>query len=217
MFDLSILSPLKLEDEAIEYVSNARNLGIVFNRLLTWNDHINSAIGKVYGSLRALQVTRSFVPTKTKLLLAKTLLLPIILYGCEIFCNLDSSTSRKLNVAYNNIARYIYNLRRFDHVSSFAVRISGCSLDNLLNFRSLSYLHEIIQTKQPDYLHGKLNFPHSTRSFTFIIPRYNYLITERQFFVHVIRLWNSLPIAMRSVRSTRRLFKCLLFNYLANY
>lgn len=216
VFDLSVLRPLNLENEGIEYVNSARNLGMIFNRTLTWNDHLTKVIGKIYGSLRVLQVTRSFIPTKTKLLLAKTLLLPIMLYGCEIFCNLDSATNRKLNVAYNNIARYVYNLRRYDHVSSFAVRISGCSLDNLLNFRSLSYLHEIIQTKQPDYLHGKLNFPHSTRSFALILPRYNFLITERQFFVHVIRLWNSLPISMRSVRSTRR-FKCLLFNYLANH
>ena len=54
---------------------------------------------------------------KTRILIAKTYLIPYLLYGCELFGNSNSSSRRKLNVLFNNIATYVYNLGRYDHVS----------------------------------------------------------------------------------------------------
>ena len=40
--------------------------------------------------------------------LPKTFLIPVLLYQSEIFANWDTHDRRKLNLAYNNIARYVY-------------------------------------------------------------------------------------------------------------
>ena len=82
-----------------------------FNCNLTWDDHINSLVGLTYIKLRALWSTQLYISLKTRILIAKTYLIPCLLYGCELFGNCDSSSKRKLNVLFNNIARYVCNLR----------------------------------------------------------------------------------------------------------
>lgn len=212
--DVTVVSKAQLAQCPIEWVVSARNLGIVFNRTLSWDTHINTTIGKVYGGLRTLWATQRFLPITTKLMLAKTLLLPVLLYGCEIFFTTDYNSRRKLNVIYNNIARYIFNLKRRDHVSRFSKQISGCTFDNLLKYRSLCLLNGIIHTRQPDYLYDKLEFFQSRRSLMLIQPKYSCVPSERQFFVQVIRLWNSLPPSLRRIGNMNN-FKPSLLMHLA--
>lgn len=130
-------------------------------------------------------------------MLAKSLLVPIIAYGCEICCCVKAITKIRLNVAFNNIIRYVYALKRYDHVSAYAKNILGCSLDQYLKFCTIKCLHRIITSKQPSYLFNKLIFAQSNRSLTLVLPRYYYLCTERQFFVYAIRIWNALPLSIR--------------------
>ena len=63
------------------------------------------------------------------------------MYGCELFGNCDSSSKRKLNVLFNNIARYVYNLRIYDHISMAAMCLYGTTFGNILNIRVLLFLH----------------------------------------------------------------------------
>lgn len=195
--DLSYFPRIYLNNVPIDFVDNAKNLGFIFNRNLTWKDHVNSIVGKVYGALRTLWATKDFTPLKTRKMLAKTLVIPILTYGCEIFCKSDAVSQRKLNVAYNNIARYIYGLGRYDHVSRFSKSIYGMSFDSLLNFRTLLLLFNIIQSHHPSYLYNRLQFSASNRLSQLIVPRFSCLTSEKQFLVNAVRLWNSLPPTVR--------------------
>ena len=95
-------------------------IGVIFNTSLSWNNHIYAAIGKGYGMLRVLWTTQYFTPFKIRMLLAKTYLIPTLFYSCEIFANCDTISNRKINVAYNNIARYVFSTKRFEHISIYS-------------------------------------------------------------------------------------------------
>ena len=118
------------------------NLGTTFNSNLTWDNHVNSLVGS----------TQLYIPSKSRILIAKTYLIPCLLYGCELFGNCDSSSKRKLNVLFNNIARYVYNLRRYVHIAVAAKCLYGLTFDNLLNIHVLLFLHRIINKWIPTYL-----------------------------------------------------------------
>ena len=125
---------------------------------MTWDTHVNSAMGKVYGMLRALRPTQQCLPIHTKMLIAKTCLIPTLLYGCEIFANLDESCYVRLNVTFNNIARYVFNKGRRERISSYSVQIFDLSLKNYLKVRVLIQLHKIVHLREPSYLFEKLRF-----------------------------------------------------------
>ena len=59
----------------------------------------------------------------------------------------DSSNKRKFNILFNNIARYVNNLRRYDHISVAARNLYGVTFDNLLNIHVLLFLHWIAKKK----------------------------------------------------------------------
>ena len=209
IIDTSYFPQIYLNNCAIEFVESVKNLGLTFNKTLSWNTHINQTLGKVYGGLRLLWASHHIMPLKTRLILAKTLLVPLLLFCCEVFSNCDSEHKRKLNVAFNSITRYVYGLRRYDHISSFSKSIYGMSLDNLFKLRTLTMLHNIIQSHQPEYLYNKINFTRSERSCDIIPVRYTFLVSERQFYVHSIRLWNSLPRSVKIISSPTMFGKTL--------
>lgn len=201
---------LKINDTAIEFVRSSKNLGLTFNSDLTWSNHINGVVGRICSMLRNLWTVQVSTPLNIRLLLAKTYLIPVLLYGCELFSHCDSTDMRKLNVAYNNIARYVFNKRRSDSISSFSYQLFNMSFENLLKLRSLLLLHKIINLKQPTYLHDKLRFANSRRGKKLILPRFKYLISERQFFIGTVRLWNQLPTHIQTIFNADRFRKELV-------
>lgn len=210
--DPSIIPKLTLNGLNIVSVDTTKNLGIIFNKNLTWNDHINCTVGRVYGMIRTLWVTQYFTPYRIRILLAKTYLIPTLLYGCELFANCDSTSRQKLNVLYNNIARYIFGLKRSDHISSFSKQIFNLTFDNLLKLRSLLMLHKIIISKEPKYLYERLRFLRSNRSNQLIQLKHTQLNSERQFYINSIRLWNSLPNTLQAITNPVQ-FKSKLSHY----
>ena len=189
---------IELDNDKIELVDKVRNLGVIFNEKLTWSDHINMKIGQVYNMLRSLWMTQSFTPLNIRLQLAKTYLIPCLLYGCEIFVNPDSRTMTALQRLLNNIARYIFNKKKFDHISLYTNKIFGMTIRNVMNFRALILLHKIINSREPNYLYKRITFCHSVRMRSLKHFRFKYSVSEQQFFVYSVRLLNSLPNSLRT-------------------
>ena len=77
-------------------------------------------MGKVYGMIRNLWLVIDSTPFTIRMQLAKTFLIPVLLYGSENFANCDTDDRRKPNLAYNNIARYVFIKGRRDHMSQFS-------------------------------------------------------------------------------------------------
>lgn len=151
----------------------------------------------------------------TRILLAKTLIIPVLTYGCEIYLKCNYVSKRKLNVVFNHIIRYIFGLRRYDRVSSFSSRLLGMSLDKFLQFRTLSLFSDILLTQQPSYLYERVQTAASNRSGQLINPRYSSLVSERQFFVNSTRLWNTLPRQIRRIDNAAQ-FKTQLKSYFSS-
>lgn len=209
----ALLEPdIFLNNQRIELVKTTKNLGIIFNNTLTWYDHINAAAGKLYSMLRTLWKTQYFTPPKIRLLLAKTYLIPTLLYGCEIFGSCDSTSYNKLNVAYNAIIKYVFGLKKYDSISSVAKTLSGVTLSDLLKIRTLILLHKIVYTHEPRYLFDRISFTRSRRSNDLIQISHRTLTSEWQFYIQSIRLWNLLPSNIQFL-SNAMYFKRALFKH----
>lgn len=190
---------LVLNHSVLSRTDTALNLGVVFNEDLSWKNHINTMVGRVQGMLRNLWAVQSCTPLHIRMLLAKTYLVPVLLYGCEIYGNCYSLDFAKLKTAFNNIARYIFQKRYSDRISSFSYKIFNMSFENLLKYKTLIFLQKIITSEEPDYLFERLQFCKSNRGKRIIQFRYKYSISERQFFINAIRLWNNLPNHIQTI------------------
>lgn len=184
---------LKINNSIIEVVKSSKNLGLIFNDELTWTNHINATSGKVYGMLRNLWAVQTSTPLEIRMLLAKTYLIPTLLYGSEIFENCNHSDLQKLKVTYNNIARYVFDKKRNDRISEYSHQLFNITFANYLRYKSLSFLHKIIYTGEPKRLFEKLQFARSNRGRKIIQIRFKTGRSERQFLIPTVRFWNTLP------------------------
>jgi Reverse transcriptase (RNA-dependent DNA polymerase) len=197
----SVLPPVKIGDTIMPYSTKVKNLGVIMNCNLTWNDQISSIVSGVNGALSRLWCTANFTPVETRRKLVVALLLPKFQY-CDILFSQSSVGNRdRLNKCYNSCARYVYNIRSSESISGPAKNITGRTLDQLLEFRICSFFHKIIQQRSPGYLFEKLRFGHSQRTGVLIPPRHNHTSYGNSFFVEGVSLWNSLPSDIRSSRS----------------
>lgn len=202
--DTQSLPKLCIEGLVLPYVSSVKNLGVIFNENLNWGDHIAKTVSKVYGSLRALYKIGNWLPFRIKTMLIKTLLFPIIFYAYPVFCDLDSYSFRKLNVAINRTVRYAYNIGRREHISGYVKAFLGMELQKYLQYKTLTFLFTLKENKVPEYLFQRLQYTSSSeRSRSFVTPISNYTVTQKQFFVYSIRLWNSLPLYIRRSSNIR--------------
>jgi len=96
----------------------------------------------MYGILRQLNDTKTFLSANLKMHIAKTKLTPLLFYGVEVFGNCDATSQHKLLVAFNNyVARYIFNRRGTDRISDATFKIFDIPLKVWIEYKTL-VLHE---------------------------------------------------------------------------
>ena len=203
------LPKVKVNGDEISYVPKIRNLGIIFNEKLTWNDHVDEMCKKISFGLRKLWTCSHFTPTEIRRRLILALILPLFTYGDVVFSlSLNSACQHRLNVLFNSCASYVFGIKRYEHISSFSPRIIGCSLQQYYKIRVCSFIYRLIKTCCPSYLYNQLKFSMSARTRHLIIPRSRFSLMNSSFFVKAIITWNLLPLTVRNASSTVK-FKVL--------
>lgn len=99
---------------------------------------------EIYAGLRSLWRLAVSTPKKTRLMLAKALLMPHFDYCCKIFSyGLDSTSMKLLNKAFHSIVRYV---RKYDSILSVD-RFLGVDLVKPFRFRAMSFIYRLVTSK----------------------------------------------------------------------
>jgi len=135
------------------------------------------------------------------MLIAKTKLTPLLFYGVEVFGNCNASSQHKLLVAFNNVARYIFNRRGTDRISDATFKIFDMPLKTRIEYKTLVLLHKVITTYEPKYLFSKLKFSASNRTNNLICQKGKHAYAEKHFFICAACTWNKLPHPLKTIKS----------------
>ena len=99
---------LKLNQLVVPYVDRVKYLGIYINSRTNYVDP-SAALGKFFGCFNnVMSVLGHGKDEMLAVHLVKSYCLPILLYGCEIWC-LSPSDKHKLDVSWNNCFRKNFN------------------------------------------------------------------------------------------------------------
>lgn len=193
---------LILGNDIIPVVDKVRNLGLIINSKFTWDDHVGKVASQIYNGLRQLYPFRKNMSTQLRLKLVKSLLVPSFLYCDTVYSpSISSSCRRKISVVFNACLRYINNLHYRDHVSSYVNDIFGFDIFTYYQFRLASFVHKLIETKQPQYLSNSIVLASSTRTFNIISQRQASSAVQMSTLNSSIRIFNSLPIHLKRIKA----------------
>lgn len=210
------IPPVMYDNNIINFVEKVRSLGIILNSKLNFDDHISKLCGEVSSCLGMLYQSKSFTPITLRLKLVKSLIIPKFLYCSYIYFSCSRKNWDKLKVSFNDCARYIFNLNRFDSVSEFSFRILNCDIENYLKFRACLFVFNLLKYQLPNYLFELLIFPRIQRNKLLNLPsKCNSLQYRNSFFVAGIKLWNSINVEIRRIES-KEVFRRECLSFLAS-
>lgn len=158
------------------------------------------------GTLRALYRLKHFLPVSTKALLVQALILPVIDYADICFSNVSQDLLNKLDRLLNSCIRFIFGLRKYDHVSFYRSKLNWLPIRQRRNVRILCALFSILfDPNSPSYLKSKFQFCHESHSrnlrsvdtLSLLTPLHSSGFMSSSFRISAIRLWNALPINIR--------------------
>lgn len=200
------LEPIIFDKVTIPLSPHVKDLGLYLDRGLSWNHHVTQVSKRVTTTLRSLYRFKNFLPPNTKALLVRSLVLPVIDYADVCYSDLSQDLLNKLDRMLNNCIRFIFGLRKYDHVSSFRAQLKWLPIRERRSLRSLCMLFSILNDPcAPEYLKSGfqiLGSSHSrnlrsAESLLLEIPSHHTSFVSNSFRVSVIKLWNALPHSIK--------------------
>jgi chemotaxis signal transduction protein len=102
--------------------------------------------------------------------------------------------NRRLQVVFNSCTRYVFNLRRFDHLSTHRDELLGMPLFTFYESRVLFIFFKLILTRRPTLIFVDVRNARSVRTSNYIFPS---ICPGALVVVRGIRLWNQLTLPIK--------------------
>lgn len=209
ILDVGSLTPVTYDGVPIDYSDSAKNLGVIIDCNLSWRNHVAEVSRKVYYSFQSLRRLQYFLPFQTKITLAQSLLLPLLDYADVCYTDATEESLDKLERLQNLGIRFIYGLRKYDHVSRFRAQLKWLPIRRRRDCHTLSLLYTILHSSNaPLYLRERFEYliPRNKpcRTATSLLlktPAHSSTRYSDSFTVHAVLLWNSLPHEIRASSS----------------
>jgi hypothetical protein len=167
-----VTGPLKIGSDTIPYLNSVRNLGLHVDHRLNWEKHVSHIVSRVYGVLCLLNRFRDNMTQDLRLYHVRSLVILIFLYSDVVyFPSLNGIAYRRLELAFNACVRYVYGLRRFDHISFYERDILGWDLFTYFELRLATFVHSVSLSARPAYLSSYLRTGSTLRQRFFLAPR----------------------------------------------
>lgn len=197
---------LMLNNVEVSYSSSVKNLGIFLSDDLKWDIHIDSVCRRIFFLLRLLWKTTYFADVGLRRRLFLSYIFPHFLYADVVFYGMSGRCVDKLSRCFNSCIRYVFRLRKFDHISEFGNRLLGCGLLLYYDYRVCWFFKQLLKLNIPSYLFSKLSLSYNFNdNLRIIMDHRSSLCSNSSVFGKGIKMWNSLSLDTKRV-NTRLLF-----------
>ena len=190
---------VKFRDHHLLPVSDAKNLGMTFDRTLSWDSHVSAVTRRCFGTLCGLSHLRNHLPPSVVTTLVEALVLSQIRYCISVYGNCTQTNLSRIQKIINFAAKVIFGRKKFDHVSDLLGNLGWLSANQLARYHSLCLLHKVRLTGEPEILSNDLVQMHETRQRStrqdhhLRVPRSRSAMGQRRFSSRAPSEYNRLP------------------------
>ena len=201
------LAPISIQfrEDTIREGPMVRNLGVLFDKHLTWDSHVSALVKKCNGILIGLSHVRHQIPPDLLPTLVNALVISHVRYCLTVFGNGSEKNIQRLQKILNFALRVVSGRRKFDHISDVRGELGWPTARQLYELHSLNFLHKIRCTGEPVALSSHLQVNSALRSRTtrqdsdLALPRARTEAGKRRLFYSTVKLYNGLPLEMREL------------------
>ena len=192
--------------------TEAKNLGVVFDQNLSWNQHISMISRRCFGMLTGLAHLRHHLPEFVLSTLVSALVLSHVRYCITVYGNGTAKNLDRIQKILNFSARVISGRKKYEHISDVQRGLGWLSASDLANYHTLTLLHKVLRHGEPKELAemfrkcADVRDRETRQDGMLLVPRCRTACGQRQFAYRAVKLYNALPTAVtdRSAPSFRR-------------
>ena len=202
-----------------------KNLGISMDRNITMSTQISKTIQTCFTSLRQIRSIKGCLTMDSLKTHASASVLSRIDLGNMALVSLPKVATQSIQSIINTTARLITGVRRYYHITPVLKELHWLKIDVRIEFNIALQRYKFLSNEGPAYLTRDLlpvaSLPEKQRLRSAkskdVVPNKHKLksLGLRRFSVSEPKLWNNLPISLKSSSSTKsfcRSLKTYLFN-----
>ena len=129
-----------------------KNLGVMLDRHLSFEAHVDYMTKKCTGILIALSHARHVVPRKTMKCIVEALALSIVRYCLSVYGSCGATQLHRVQKMVNFCVRVVTSKCRYDHISDSLEQLGWLDARRLVAYHTVSVLERILVTRQPESL-----------------------------------------------------------------
>ena len=216
--NLKLLPPVsvKLDNVSIFESQTVKNLGVIFDRHLSFDSHIDYVVRRCTGMLLALSHTKHGLPPEVLPRLIDGLVMSAIRYCVSVYGATSGQLTRRVQGCMNFCARVLSGKRKFDHISGTLRSLGWLSAGQLHQYCTVMALRRLTDSSEPEALtelfmrNGEVHTRTTRSSSLFHLPRIRNEYGRRRFAYRAAALVNALPCHVREGHGSRRAFGAAL-------
>lgn len=208
--------PVNIQDFKITPEKNVKLLGVVFDKMLNFNDHITELCQKTCRQLNALKRLTLCLSTASKLAIFRSYVISYMSYCSIIWHFCGKTNSKKIEKIQERALRTVF----LDYYSSYSDLLSKANTNTLKEQRLRDIIitvYKILHNSAPEYLNNLVTprtCTHKTRYGINSLTLPSMSVTKyglNSFMYIAPRLWNSLDQSLKNSKTLKQ-FKIMIRN-----
>ena len=191
---------INIGNDNVPSSTSARNLGIVFDQHMNFEEHINSIRRSCFQHLKGISDIRKYITEDAAKQLVHAFIASRLDNGNSLIYGLPTSTISHFQKIQNSAARLITRTRKFDSITPVLRYLHWLPIEKRINFKINVLTFPAMHGTAPQYLLDLLRIHTPSRILrsssktllSVVRPRLG-TYGSRAFFVAALWLWNELP------------------------
>ena len=179
-------------------VDAARDLGVILDTSLTFDDHVTATVASCMSRLGQINRVKHCY-NRTLIIIINALVFSKLFYCSSDWSNTSQSNIAKLQAVQNFACRIVSGSKKYDHVTPILRQLKWLPVKQHMYYRDSIMAFKCMNGLAPGYLSDQFTKRSSistrkTRNSQLLnIPLFKTATGQRTFYYRMVSLWNALP------------------------
>ena len=197
---------LTLLGKDLEPSETVKDLGVNFDKNLTFNEHIIKTVSSCMSVLGQIGRVKHAFRKDILIMIINSLVFSKLYYCSSVWANTTDTNIKRLQGIQNYAARIVCNIRKYDHVSPALKSLKWIPVKSHLYLRDAVMAFKCMTGLSPNYLsnkfisRGSISGRATRNSQKLNIPLCKSATGQRSFYYRIVSIWNTISPTMKLSR-----------------
>ena len=196
---------LRVGNHNITPSDSVRNIGVTFDNHMDMEQHVKNMCRQAFIQLRHISRLRPVMDRRTLECIVHAFISSRLDFSNAVLCAISQKLLRKLQSIQNSAARILMRCHRFDHITPVLHQLHWLPVSYRIRFKICVLVYKCLNNTAPGYLcdliHLFLSARNTRRNDQLFLDVPFTVSAPRSFSTIAPRLWNDLPVFIRSSTS----------------